>query len=301
MAVKKVSSLKKISRTKLVNKKSAKTKSILYGGLSRIRLLVFSVVFAVFGSVIIYFANAAPLTWGQLASNYNCSLNVYGVPPTLYPGEVRGCARMLKYVLRTYMGFPSITDDSTTYGQAAVNAVKTTQTYFKINPNNGVVGLETWALVQNFYLSKTGQLPSAPTSPTPPPNAYIGPKPGFSGKLTQNDVNFFNAQWPKWNTVGWCIIGHESHTAGEYKTANGDGAFQIIKSTWAGYYGYPNASSAPPDVQWVKFLRLYADGAGGSHWHGTYWANSSGHLVNAQGADLGSHDYRPGAIRCPNT
>ena len=167
--------------------------------------------------------------------------------------------------------------------------------------NDGNLAIYNANLVA-LWSSKTGLIAPPSTSPKPPPNAYIGPKPAFSGRLTLNDINYFNAEWPKWNTVGWCIISHESVTAGMYSTGNGDGAFQIIKSTWGGFYGFSNASSAPADVQWVKFFRLYADGAGGGHWHGTYWMNNINHFINAQGVDLGHPASPPaGSIRCPHT
>lgn len=68
---------------------------------------------------------------------------------------------------------------------------------------------------------------------------------------------------------GECIIDHESRNAGTYTTANGDGAYQIIPSTWGGYGGYGQASDAPPAVQDERALQLWANGAGGRHWHGT--------------------------------
>lgn len=44
------------------------------------------------------------------------------------------------------------------------------------------------------------------------------------------------------------------------------GAYQIIKSTWHHYDGYPDACSAPPAVQDARARELWADGAGCRHW-----------------------------------
>ena len=49
-------------------------------------------------------------------------------------------------------------------------------------------------------------------------------------------------------------------------TSSASGGYQFIDSTWAGHGGYARAKDAPPHVQRERFLALWADGAGASHW-----------------------------------
>jgi hypothetical protein len=49
-------------------------------------------------------------------------------------------------------------------------------------------------------------------------------------------------------------------------TSSASGGYQFLDSTWAGHGGYARAKDAPPHVQRERFLALWADGAGASHW-----------------------------------
>jgi len=49
-------------------------------------------------------------------------------------------------------------------------------------------------------------------------------------------------------------------------TSSASGGYQFLDSTWAGHGGYAHAKDAPPHVQRERFLALWADGAGASHW-----------------------------------
>lgn len=49
-------------------------------------------------------------------------------------------------------------------------------------------------------------------------------------------------------------------------TSSASGGYQFLDSTWAGHGGYASAADAPPAVQRERFLALWADGAGASHW-----------------------------------
>jgi muramidase (phage lysozyme) len=44
------------------------------------------------------------------------------------------------------------------------------------------------------------------------------------------------------------------------------GAYQFVRGTWNGYWGYPDACSAPPDVQDAKAEEVWAGGRGCGHW-----------------------------------
>jgi hypothetical protein len=61
-----------------------------------------------------------------------------------------------------------------------------------------------------------------------------------------------------------------AESGGDWKAENAvstaSGGYQFLDSTWAGHGGYAHASDAPPHVQRERFLALWADGAGASHW-----------------------------------
>jgi hypothetical protein len=60
--------------------------------------------------------------------------------------------------------------------------------------------------------------------------------------------------------IGW--QGSRSPCGG----STASGAWQILRSTWAGFDGYINAADAPPEVQDAKARLLWAGGRGCTHW-----------------------------------
>jgi hypothetical protein len=52
----------------------------------------------------------------------------------------------------------------------------------------------------------------------------------------------------------------------ENPRSSASGKWQILRSTWSGFMGYPTASSAPEWVQDAKARLIYAGGAGRSAW-----------------------------------
>lgn len=52
----------------------------------------------------------------------------------------------------------------------------------------------------------------------------------------------------------------------ENPTSSASGKWQVIRSTWAGFGGYPEAKNAPETVQDEHARRLWAGGRGASHW-----------------------------------
>jgi hypothetical protein len=48
--------------------------------------------------------------------------------------------------------------------------------------------------------------------------------------------------------------------------SSASGGYQFLDSTWGRHRGYASATDAPPWVQREKFLQLWNNGAGRSHW-----------------------------------
>jgi hypothetical protein len=266
---------------KTSTKKNNSSKFSRFSRFNPMQLFAILAVFSFIGAFFIYQSQAAPLTMPQLAARYHCPWFYTPAPMEPHATGPGQCPLMLKFILKKYAGGNKIKLDGprkNEYGDEAIAVVKTIKTYVHlVDPHtgkvNGTVGIPTWQVIQAVYLKATGQL----KSPGP-----IGPdgKPNFSngaGKLNDGEKKYFNAEYNKWGAIGQCIIQVESGGNYSIDTGNGFyGAFQFLHTTWASgpdsdgdssrFRTYYNANQAPPDIQWLRFFEVWAEGANAGAW-----------------------------------
>lgn len=107
--------------------------------------------------------------------------------------------------------------------------------------------------------------PTAPPTTAPKPKARSAPRVMGQGTPTVGEVNGYpcGGGLPPCRVLA-CESGGSPTARNPRSSASG--LWQVIRSTWASFGGYPEAYMAPWEVQNEKARLLWAGGRGAFHW-----------------------------------